>query len=281
MTGLQSQGGVVSCFISKAVLDCIVDRISIVMPITCNFFNPLSKPFNVYSNAETNRLMGNAPPWPLVPFQEVTETEFPSLNGPSATTKTKEQEEKQPNESSQEDTLVFVSESRGIIPLQDLDDEPDMMKEESDSPSEVALEPNLQSPEATEAVVENAEEVAESSQETPAEDGGGEEAHEEVDEGFEHGTPLNYFGANEVEGKLLVPEGCVRIEYQPQPKPPSPVEVSDVDTMSPPPPSCPPPLPHDEVGGEMRDEGVGQEFLSPPPEILPSPPPELTDDFEK
>ena len=67
-----------------------------------------TRSFNVYSNAETNRLMENAPPWPLVPFREVTETEFPSLNGPSATTKTKEQEEKQPNESPQEDTLVFV-----------------------------------------------------------------------------------------------------------------------------------------------------------------------------
>ena len=76
--------------------------------------------------------------------------------------------------------------------MQDLDDEPDMIKEESDSPSEVASEPDLQSPEATEALVENTEEVAESSQETPAEDGIGEEAHEEVDEGFEHGAPLNY-----------------------------------------------------------------------------------------
>ena len=64
----------------------------------------------------------NAPPWSLVPFQEVTETEFPSLNGPIATAKTTEQEEKQQNESPQEDTLAFVPESRGIIPLQDLDD---------------------------------------------------------------------------------------------------------------------------------------------------------------
>ena len=93
----------------------------------------------------------------------------------------------------------------------------------------------------------------------------------EVNEGFEHGAPLNYFGADEVEGGLLVPAGCVRIEYQPQPKPPSSVEVIDVDTMSPPPLSPPPALPEDEVLGEMRDEGVGQEFLSPPPEILPSP----------
>ena len=60
-----------------------------------------------------------------------------------------------------------------------------------------------------------------------------------MNEGFEHGPPLNYFGADEVGGGLLVPEGCVRIEYQPQPKPPYPVEVSDVDTMSPPPPSPP------------------------------------------
>ena len=246
-----------------------------------NSAQPSTRSFNAYSNAETSRLTENAPPRPLVPFQEVTETEFPSLNGPIATAKTTEQEEKQQNESPEEDTLAFVPESRGIIPLQDLDDEPDMMKEESDSPSEVASEPVLQSPEATEAVVENTEEVAESSQQAPAEDGGGEEAHEEVDEGFEQGAPLNYFGTDEVEGGLLVPEGCVRIEYQPQPKPPSAVEVSDVDTMSPPPPSPPPPLPEDEVGGEMRDEGVGQEFPSPPPEILPSPPPELTDEFEK
>ena len=77
--------------------------------------------------------MENAPPRPLVPFQEDTETEFPSLNGPTATTKTTEQEEKQQNESPQEDTLAFVPESRGVIPLQDLDNEPDMMKEESDT----------------------------------------------------------------------------------------------------------------------------------------------------
>ena len=204
-----------------------------------NSAQPSTRSFNVFSNNETNRLIENAPPRPLVPFQEDTETEFPSLNEPTATTKTTEQEEKQQTESPQEDTLTFVPERRGIIPLHDLDDEPDMMKEESDSPSEVASEPDLQSPEATEAVVENTEEVAESSQQTPAEDGGGEEAHEEVDEGFDHGAPVNYFGANEVEGGLLVPEGCVRIEYQPQPKPPSPVEVSDVDAMSPPPPSPP------------------------------------------
>ena len=151
-----------------------------------NSAQPSTRSFNAYSNAETNRLMENAPPRPLVPFQEVTETEFPSLNAPTATTKTTEQEEKQPNESRQEDTLAFVPESRGIIPLQDLDDEPDMMREESDSPLEVASEPERQSREAIEAVVENTEEVAECSQETPAEDGGGEEAHEEVDEGFEH-----------------------------------------------------------------------------------------------
>ena len=112
-----------------------------------NSAQPSTRSFNVYGNAETNRLMENAPPRPLLPFQEVTETEFPSLNGPTVTTKTTEQEEKQPNESSQEDTLAFVPESRGIIPLQDLEDEPDMMKEESDSPSEVASEPGLQSPE--------------------------------------------------------------------------------------------------------------------------------------
>ena len=159
-------------------------------PTRDHFFGHLAQPstrsFNVYSNVETNRLMENAPPRPLVPFQEDTETEFPSLNGPTATTKTTKQEEKQQNESPQEDTLAFVPESRGIIPLQDLDDEPDMMKEESDSASEVALEPHLQSPEAREVVVENVEEVPESSQQTPAEDGGGEEAHEEVDEGFDH-----------------------------------------------------------------------------------------------
>ena len=135
-----------------------------------NSAQPSTRSFNAYSNAETSRLTENAPPRPLVPFQEVTETEFPSLNGPIATDKTTEQEEKQQNESPQEDTLAFVPESRGIIPLQDLDDEPDMMREESDSPSEVASEPDLQSPEATETVVENTEEVAESSQEAPAED---------------------------------------------------------------------------------------------------------------
>ena len=46
--------------------------------------------------------------------------------------------------------------------------------------------------------------MTESSQQTPAKDGGGEEAHEEVDEGFDHGAPVNYFGAHEAERGLLV-----------------------------------------------------------------------------
>ena len=197
-----------------------------------------------------------------------------------------EQEEKPQADASTEEIVVEpLSESKGDIPLQDLDDEPDMMKEESDTPSEAASEQDLEwQADPVQPVAVNKTEAAVDMHEPPAVDVVQNKLDdEEPDEGFEHGTPLNYYGDDDVEEEeLLVPEGCVRIEYQPQPKPPSPVEVSDVETLSPPPPTPPPPLPEDEeIPDETRDEGAGQEFPSPPPELLPSPPPELTNEFEK
>lgn len=243
-----------------------------------------ARSFNAYVNAETSRVVESSPPRPLIPFQKIDENEAPLLNGPTATNTTMLQpEEKQQHVSSEEDTVALLPESKGVIPLQDLDHEPDMTKEESDTPSEAASEPDVEcQEEAATPAAESTEEASENVQEDPAENGGEDKPGEEEDEGFEHGTPLNYYGDNNIEEELLVPEGCVRVEYQPQPKPPSPVEVSDVDTMSPPPPTPPPPPPEEEEVEEgVRDEGVGQEFPSPPPEILPSPPPELTDEFQK
>ena len=193
------------------------------------------------------------------------------------------------------------SDPKGVIPLQDLDDEPDMMKEESDTPSEAVSEPDLEwQAEPVNQAVSNTVEAAGNMRESPVveHEGQGKVKDEEEDEGFEHGTPLNYYGDEDAkEQELVIPEGCVRIEYQPQPKPPSPIEVSDVETLSPPPqspPLPPPPPPPDndedgEIPNEERDEGVGQEFPSPPPELLPSPPPELlpspppelTNEFQK
>ena len=243
-----------------------------------------ARSFNAYVNAETSRVVESSPPRPLIPFQKIDENESPLLNGPTATNTTMLQpEEKQQHVSSEEDTVALLPESKGVIPLQDLDHEPDMTKEESDTPSEAASEPDVEcQEEAATPAAESTEEASDNVQEDPAENGGEDKPGEEEDEGFEHGTPLNYYGDNNIEEELLVPEGCVRVEYQPQPKPPSPVEVSDVDTMSPPPPTPPPPPPEEEEVEEgVRDEGVGQEFPSPPPEILPSPPPELTDEFQK
>lgn len=194
-------------------------------------------------------------------------------------------------------------EPKGVIPLQDLDDEPDMMKEESDTPSEAASEPDLewQAEPVNQAVSNTKEAAAAVNMDEPpvvVHEGQGKVTDEDEDEGFEHGTPLNYYGDEDAkEQELVIPEGCVRIEYQPQPKPPSPIEVSDVETLSPPPQSPllppPPPPPENDEDGEIpyeeRDQGVGQEFPSPPPELLPSPPPELlpspppelTNEFQK
>lgn len=228
-------------------------------------------------------LSENTPPKPLIPLQEKRPL---SSNGPTTSIVHRES----PQETPPVEDLVTepLPERKGSIPLQDLDEEPDMMREESDTPSEAQSEADLEWQAeplevATVSINEAVVNVQESGQTA---DDKAREAVENVDEELEHGTPLNcYSGGDDhnVEEKVLIPEGCVRIEYQPQPKPPSPVEVSDVDTMSPPPPSPPPPPEDDEddeIPGEIRDEGVGQEFPSPPPELLPSPPPELLNDFE-
>ena len=230
-------------------------------------------------------LSENTPPRPLIPLQEKRPL---SSNGPT----TSISHENRPQETPPEEDLVTepLPEKKGAIPLQDLDDEPDMMREESDTPSEAQSEADLEwqteplevAPASTTEASVNVHEFKQTTDDKPR------EAVDNIDGEFERDTPLNYCSGGDdhnVDEKVLVPEECVGIEYQPQPKPPSPVEVSDVDTMSPPPPSPPPPPPEDEeddeIPGEIRDEGVGQEFPSPPPELLPSPPPELLNDFEK
>jgi len=256
-----------------------------------NSSQPSPRLFGGYASFETRATESTTPPRPLIPLQETAEDRGPALNGPT-TMEIVEREEKlqEPQDDFSAEGVVMqpLPESKGVIPLQDLDDEPDMMKEESDTPSEAASEPDLEwQAEPTEVGVVKTSEAAVNMQEPEpvADEVVTKSDEEEEDEGFEHGAPLNYYGDNDVEEELVVPEGCVRIEYQPQPKPPSPVEVSDVETLSPPPPSPPPPPPEidedDEAPAEMRDEGVGQEFPSPPPELLPSPPPELTDEFKK
>lgn len=251
-----------------------------------NSSQPSPRLFGGYGNVET-RVIESTPPRPLIPLQEHEENTAPSLNGPTTTTTVEPEEKPQDDASVEEIVMEPLPESKGEIPLQDLDDEPDMMKEESDTPSEAASEPDLEwQAEPLQASAMKTTEAAVNMQEPlPVDVGQDKPDEEDEDEGFEHGAPLNYYGDDDAEQEeLVVPEGCVRIEYQPQPKPPSPVEVSDVETMSPPPPSPPPPPPEndeDEVPDEMRDEGVGQEFPSPPPELLPSPPPELSDGFKK
>lgn len=249
-----------------------------------NSYQPPPRLLGAYGNSEI-RETESTPPRPLIPLQEVAENRELSLNGPTTTVTVEHEQKPQDDATKEEIAVVPLPENTGVIPLQDLDDEPDMMREESDTPSEAASEPDLEwQGEVVEAAGVKTTEAAVDMQEIPAADEVEDKPEEEEeDEGFEHGTPLNYYGENDVEDELVVPEGCVRIECQPQPKPPSPVEVSDVETMSPPPPSPPPPPPpeDDEVPDEMRDEGVGQEFPSPPPELLPSPPPELTDEFQK
>ena len=237
-----------------------------------------------YGNVET-RIIESTPPRPLIPHQELEERQPLTLNGPT----TSIEHEERPHETPPEEEVVTepLPENKGAIPLQDLDDEPDMTREESDTPSEAQSEADLewQAEPLHVSVAGTTEAAVNMSDPKETVDDHADEGVGDVDEGFEHGTPLNYYGDDdddpEVEEELLVPEGCVRIEYQPQPKPPSPVEVSDVDTLSPPPPTPPPPPEEDEIPEGMRDEGEGQEFPSPPPELLPSPPPELLNDIEK
>lgn len=248
-----------------------------------NSSQPSPKLLAGYGNVET-RIIESTPPRPLIPHQELEERQPLTLNGPT----TSIEQEERPHETPPEEEVVTepLPENKGAIPLQDLDDEPDMTREESDTPSEAESEADLewQAEPLHAAVAGTTEAAVNISGPKETVDDHADEGVEDVDEGFEHGTPLNYYGDDddqEVEEELLVPEGCVRIEYQPQPKPPSPVEVSDADTLSPPPPSPPPPPEEDEIPEGMRDEGEGQEFPSPPPELLPSPPPELLNDIER
>ena len=227
-----------------------------------------------YGNVET-RVAEGSPPRPLIPHQELPDERPPSLNGPVTAVEDKSENETHSQEAAEDAPL----EATGDIPLQDLDEEPDMMREESDTPSEGHSDAELEwQAEPLEVAVNNEAEAI--INENP-------EVNAEEDEGFEHGTPLNFYGEdvdNAGEEDVMVPEGCVRIEYQPQPRPPTPLEVSDVDTLSPPPPSPPPPHEdgdEDEFPNEMRDDGVGREFPTPPPELLPSPPPELLEEPEK
>lgn len=255
-----------------------------------NSSQPSPRLFAGYGNVET-RIIESTPPRPLIPHQEVEDKRPSSLNGPTTSIEHEEKPQENPPVEEFHVTTEPLPENKGAIPLQDLDDEPDMTRDESDTPSEAQSEADLEwQAEPLQVAVTSTTEAAvnvhdpRETVEDHADEGVGD-----VDEGFECGSPLNYYGEdndNDVEEELkLVPEGCVRIEYQPQPKPPSPVEVSDVETLSPPPPSPPPPPPEndedDEIPGEIRDEGVGQEFPSPPPELLPSPPPELLNDIEK
>ena len=249
-----------------------------------NSSQPSPRLFAGIGNVET-RVMESTPPKPLIPHQEKRPS---SLNGPT----TSIEHEQRPQETPPVEDFVVepLPENKGAIPLQDLDEEPDMMREESDTPSEAQSEADLewQAEPLEVATVSTTEAAVHMHEFEQTADDHADEGVEDVGEEFEHGTPLNYYSGGDdhnVEEKVLIPEGCVRFEYQPQPKPPSPVEVSDVETLSPPPPSPPPPPPEededDEIPGEMRDEGVGEEFPSPPPELLPSPPPELLNDFEK
>ena len=243
-----------------------------------------------YGNVET-RIIESTPPRPLIPHQELEEKRPSSLNGPTTSIEHEERPQETPQETPPKEELATepLPENEGAIPLQDLDDEPDMTREESDTPSEAQSEEDLewQAEPLHVAVAGTTEAVVNMSEPKETVDDHADEGVGDVDEGFEHGAPLNYYGDDDdkaVEDELLVPEGCVRIEYEPQPKPPSPVEVSDVDTLSPPPPSPPPPPEDnedDEIPGDFRDEGEGQEFPSPPPELLPSPPPEMLNDIEK
>ncbi|KAL9964479.1 hypothetical protein ACROYT_G028125 [Oculina patagonica] len=216
-----------------------------------NSSQPSPRLFAGYGNVETRII--ETPPRPLIPHQEVEDTQPLSLNGPTTTIEHEEKPQENPPAEELHVMTEPLPENKGFIPLQDLDDEPDMTKDESDTPSEARSEADLEwQAEPLQAAVTSTTEAAVNVHD-PGEtvEDHGDEGVGDVDEGFERGSPLNYYGEdndNDVEEELkLVPEGCVRIEYQPQPKPPSPVE----------------------------------EFPSPPPELLPSPPPELLNDIEK
>ena len=201
-----------------------------------------------------------------------------------------EQEKKQEEESDEKPSSLNgpviivepVQHSPPNLPLKDLDEEPDMMRDESDTPSEPDLEwqpEPLEIINPTEGTLDEHEPVLDEIETRPVEESS------KVN-GFQYVTPLNIDSTNEddddeeeeeeqeydVERELVIPPGCVRIEVSQQPNPPSPVEVSSEDAMSLSPPPPPP-----EVVNEQVEE-VERDFPSPPPELLPSPPPEVLED---
>ncbi|EDO33626.1 predicted protein [Nematostella vectensis] len=217
------------------------------------------RPYNAYSESE-NRIVEPMPPQEQVPEQQEKpeqEVPVPAIELPPDN----EQEEQGdiPIEESEPNGPVIKVQSAENpdedIPLKDLDDEPDMMKDESSSAESVHD-------------LEWQEEL-----DRPEEEHQGED---ENSTSYRYPTPKIVYSAEESKenrkSDIIIPPGVDHIAVQPQPRPPTPIEVDGIDSPSPP----PPPPEEDDISEELVDEV--QEFPVSPAETLPSPPPELLRD---
>ena len=231
---------------------------------TASASNSSAQNFVSYGNVES-RVVETAPPQVPSSEQDVDQNKAEGL----------EMEEKHP---SMNGPVITVEPQQHCAPgllLKDLDEEEDMMKDESDTSSEPDLEwqvEPLETVSQTEVAVDEHE--PEESETNSVEESG-------TVNGFQYVKPLVVTGSGEVDNdnddeeeeevdldeELVIPPGCVRIEVSQQPTPPSPIEVSSEDAMSLSPPPPPPEIVEDEAEAD-------EDLPSPPSEPLPSPPPE-------
>ena len=237
-----------------------------------------TKAYTGYGNVETRVVEATPPVTPAALVTPAT-PETPETPEPEVKDEANEPEEPQevPN-----GPVVNVEAPR-MIPLKDLDDEPDMMRDESeesrpDSVAELEWQPepvNIGQKETNIKI-----EVQPKSEEPRQESSEPEEPKK-----FDVGSPLNVYrieNEDKPADEFVVPPGVIRVHLEPQPKPMSPIEVDEASTTSSPPP---PPPENEEVSVINNDS---EKLPSPPPELtlspvtspesLPSPPPELVEE---
>ena len=161
--------------------------------------------------------------------------------------------------------VVSVEPPRSL-PLKDLDEEPDMMRDESDESHHGSVADLEWQPEPVNIGQKTIEAENESQQGLVPPRNGTPELEEPKK--FDVGSPLSVYNIeNEDKSSddFAVPPGVVRVHLEPQPKPMSPIEVDEASSTSSPPP---PPPEDEEVAGIVNET---EKLPSPPPELLPSP----------
>lgn len=224
-----------------------------------------TKAYTGYGNVET-RVVEATPPPPATPE-------------PEAQIETIEPEE---NRELPNGPVVKVEATR-TIPLKDLDEEPDMMRDESEESRPDSAEDLEWQPEPVNIGQKDARTESEEQQVLVEPRKGSPEPEEP--QKFDVGSPLNVYtieNEDKTTDDFVVPPGVVTVHLVPQPKPMSPIEVDGASSSSSP---LPPPPEDEEVAGIVNDS---EKLPSPPPELmptpiaspqsLPSPPPELVEE---